>query len=162
MNKSGISPKKGRLVVGGAIFVAGQLSPLITIPLLTKYSLSAEMVVLLSGVLFTLVPPLFTLTAVAFVGKAGFVELRRMAFGWLKSTVFKSHVSRFRYRVGLVLFVVPLLLAWLDPYLRVVTDESFESLRVAISGDLMLMLALLVLGGDFWEKLRLLFSWDAP
>ena len=85
-----------------------------------------------------------------------------MAFGWLKPTVFRGHVSRFRYRVGLVLFVVPLLLAWLDPYLRVVTDESFESLRVAISGDLMLMLALLVLGGDFWEKLRLLFSWDAP
>lgn len=152
--------KRQRLILSAIVFLVGQLSPLITIPLVSGYSLAPEMFAIISGILFTAIPPLFTLTSVALVGKDGFMQLRSLALGWIRSVIFSRRISKARYQVGLVLFVIPFLMAWVSPYLRAVTNKPAGSLGPAIIGDAILITSLFVLGEDFWEKLRQLFVYN--
>ncbi len=153
-------PSKGRLIFGGLIFVAGQLVPF-TVPLVTRSALPTVWKTILSAVLL-ISPELFILMAVAVLGKSGFdhlVGLFKSAFG----RFFKEHgppetVSRARYRVGLVLFAVPIAFGWATPYL-IHHLPGFEArpFLYGIPGDILLVVSLFVLGGEFWDKLRSLF-----
>ena len=67
-------------------------------------------------------------------------------------------MSRTRYKVGLVLFILPILLGWSSFYIRNYIPGFEENiLMYGIISDLMLAVSLFVLGGDFWDKLRALF-----
>jgi hypothetical protein len=71
-------------------------------------------------------------------------------------------VSPMRYRVGLVLFAIPILFGWLSPYLTgIIPALVTEAVAFGIAGDLLLLVSLIVLGGDFWDKLKALFVYDA-
>jgi hypothetical protein len=50
-----------------------------------------------------------------------------------------------------VLFLVPLLFGWLQPYV------TASHLAFNLVGDLMFIVSFFVLGGDFWDKVRALF-----
>jgi hypothetical protein len=67
-----------------------------------------------------------------------------------------------RYRIGLILFGVIIALGFLEPYLGPCLPGYMQQ-RVVISicGDLLFLLSLVILGGEFWDKLRALFSYDA-
>ena len=149
------SPPKSRLVLGGTIFISGFMSPL-AIPLVTGSNLSTEWKTVLSGVLVLGVPEAFMLIAVAILGKQG--------FDYLKSRLWKAvrpadKVSATRYRIGLVLFFSPVLFGWLSPYLDLwVTDFEVHQVRLAIAGDVIFAISLFVLGGDFWLKIKALFT----
>jgi len=67
-------------------------------------------------------------------------------------------VSRARYRVGLVMFFLPILFGWIGAY-WVHRIPGFENYRLIANliGDGLLVSSLFVLGGDFWDKLRGLF-----
>jgi len=69
-----------------------------------------------------------------------------------------DEVSPARYRVGLVMFLLPILFGWVGPY-GVERIPGYEDYRLAMNliGDLLLVSSLFVLGGDFWDKLRGLF-----
>ena len=63
-----------------------------------------------------------------------------------------------RYRIGLVMFCLPLLTAMMEPYI----DRFFPGLRpnsftAQSLGDAMLIASFFVLGGNFWDKVRALF-----
>jgi hypothetical protein len=149
---------KGRLYAGGAIFITGFLSPLL-VPLVTASSLPAGWKTVISGLLLVGVPELAMVLAVAVLGKAGFNYLKLVLFRFLgKYFAPPETVSQIRYRIGLVLFSVPLLFGWLAPYLAgyiPIIDEN--RLVFAIIGDVLLFISLFVLGGEFWDKLRSLF-----
>ncbi len=149
---------KSRLYTGGIIFVTGFLSPLL-VPLVTASSLPVAWKTTLSGLLLVGVPELAMLVAAAVMGKAGFDYLKQHIFGFLgKYFAPPETVSLTRYRIGLVLFSIPLLFGWLAPYISgyiPIFDE--HRLLFAIIGDLFLLCSLFVLGGEFWDKLRALF-----
>jgi len=149
---------KGRLYTGGTIFVVGFLSPLL-VPLVTASALPVAWKTTLSGLLLVGVPELTMLVAAAVMGKAGFDYLKQQIFGFLgKHFAPPETVSLPRYRIGLVLFSIPLLFGWLAPYISgylPILDE--HRLLFAIIGDLFLLCSLFVLGGEFWDKLRALF-----
>jgi hypothetical protein len=42
-----------------------------------------------------------------------------------------------------------------------IPDFSSNPLPYAIGGDLLLLMSLIVLGGNFWDKIRALFIYDA-
>ena len=70
-------------------------------------------------------------------------------------------VSATRYRIGLVLFIFPILLGWLYPYLELwVTELETYRLGLAITADIVFAISLFVLGGDFWLKIKALFIHD--
>jgi len=154
-------PPKGRLVLGGAILIFGFLCPLL-VPLVTRSSLSAGWKTALSGLLLLGIPELFTIIAAGVLGKSGFAYLMgriKKVFG----RFFKDHgppetVSPRRYRIGLVMFIIPIAIGWLTPYAfhHLPGYEKYH-LIYGLPGDLLLIASLFVLGGEFWDKLRSLF-----
>ena len=156
------SVSKTRFVVGGALFVGGFLSPLL-IPLVTSSDLPGNWKAILSTGLVAGLPEVGMLLAVAVLGKQGFTELKEMFLSRFRKVTEPSAVSLTRYRIGLLMFFIPLLFGWLQPYaahfLSPLAGGSFTS---AIILDLMFALSFIVLGAGFWEKIRSLFVHDGP
>jgi hypothetical protein len=150
---------RSRLVIGAALFVGGFLSPL-AIPLVTRSDLPAGWKTLLSTGLVAGVPELGMILAAGVLGKAGFACLKQKLFAVVRKHTEPASVSRTRYRVGLVLFCIPLLAAWLHPYLAhffpALIAPKVMVLPAALM-DLAFALSFVVLGAGFWEKIRQLF-----
>jgi hypothetical protein len=69
-----------------------------------------------------------------------------------------QQVSPTRYRIGLVLFMIPILFGWISPYAGShLPGYTAQPLTHAIVGDVMMVVSLFVLGGEFWDKSRSLF-----
>ncbi len=150
---------KNRLLLGGAVFILGQCATL-GIPLVLGSGLPANWKTFLS-LLFFGGPEAGILLSTMILGKPGFNSLRGFLSGKLKRYLLPKTVSRTRYRIGLVLFLLPLLHGWLSPYFPLVLHSYQMTKSEALVGDLLLIVSLFVLGGDFWEKLRALFIWKA-
>ena len=151
--------------MGGTVLVVGFLSPLL-VPVVAASDLPTAWKTGLSGFLMVGIPEIFMLIAVAIMGKAGFDAIVTRVKGVLGGFVVKhgppDRVSARRYKVGLVMFGVPLLLAFIEPYFGHHLPGHGEARMVyVIGGDTPLILSLFVLGGDFWAKLRALFVHDA-
>lgn len=150
-------PPRGRLYLGATVLVFGWLCPLF-VPLVLESGLATEWKTSLSGLLLLGIPELFTLAAVAILGKPGFAYFKAMVFGLLRRLAPPDAVGLARYRVGLVMFVLPILFAWISIYIPNLIPGFVEHPIVfAVSGDVMFFSSLFVLGGDFWDKLRALF-----
>jgi len=146
-----------RFVIGGSVFLACQLAPLL-IPLVVSSDLPRIVKGSLSGLLMLGIPELGILAAAVILGKEGFQALRDFI-----ATFFRKHgpperVGPARYRAGLVMFTLSLALGWVAPYWGHLIPgfEEHPYLWGAV-GDLTLIASLFVLGGEFWDKLRALF-----
>lgn len=156
------APPRGRLVLGTLILGVGFLCPAL-VPVVTASGLPAGWKATLSGLLLLGIPELFMLAAVAVLGKPGYAYLKRRVLGLVRRHVLPPQaVSRRRYRLGLVLFLIPLLWGWLTPYVagRVAGYEGSRIL-LGVLGDAVLLASFLVLGGEFWDKLKALFVHEA-
>ena len=155
-------PRAGwRLRLGLIILIVGFLSPL-AIPLVTATELSSKWKAIISGALAVGIPEVFSIVAIAIMGKAGFNYIKARIFGFLKKHGPPDRVSRTRYHIGLAMFILPILFGWLAPYVSpYVPGYAAHRLSVNIIGDLMLFTSLFVLGGDFWDKVRALFIQQA-
>lgn len=151
---------KNRLLLGGAIFILTQLAPLF-LPLIAASGLPIGWKTFLSSLCVFGIPELGILVSIAILGKPGLKHLRGKLFGIIRRYALPQTVSRARYRLGLVLFVLPLLCGWLAPYLPLLFPGYETHVYAAVACDLLLLASLLLLGGDFWEKLRALFVWKA-
>ena len=150
-------PAGWRFRVGVTLFVAGFAAPL-AIPLVTSSNLPTAWKTAVSGALALGVPEIAMVVAAAVMGKEGFAELKRRFGRLLKKYGPPQRVSRARYRVGLVMFTLPLLLAWLGPYLgQHLPGYGAHRLVWAVASDLVFVSGICVLGGEFWDKLRALF-----
>lgn len=127
---------------------------LLLIPLAAAMDLPAKTVAAVTGVVF-IGNKVLLLIAIGVMGKAGFQELKRRMFHKLTPDPL---VGPWRYRIGLVMFCLPLLSGTIEPYL----DRFFPGLRphsfaAQALGDVMLIASFFVLGGNFWDKVRALF-----
>lgn len=155
-------PGAVRLVLGGTLFVGGFFSPLL-IPWVTQSDLPAEWKAVLSAGLVAGLPEIGMVLAAAVLGKQGFALLKQKLFAVLRKHTEPAAVSAGRYRLGLVMFCTPLLVGWVHPYLaRVLPALSMEqgSLAPFIFLDLVFAASFVVLGADFWEKIRRLFVYS--
>jgi hypothetical protein len=146
-----------RFRIGIAVLVVGWLCPLL-VPVVVATDLPTEWKTVLSGLLMVGIPEIFTVAAIAILGKSGFNLIKERIFGFLKRHGPADVVSRTRYRIGLVMFLVPILFGWLAPYgPERILDYEVQNFWVNIVTDLMFISSFFVLGGDFWDKLRALF-----
>ena len=151
-------PKAGwRFRLGMTVLIAGWLSPLL-IPVVTRTSLATEWKTIISGLLAVGIPEVFTVVAIAIMGKSGYNLIKKRIFSFLKRHGPPDRVSLTRYRIGLVMFVLPILFGWLGPYgaQRIPGYETHRFL-VSLIGDSIFIASFFVLGGDFWDKIRALF-----
>ncbi|RTZ47472.1 transporter suffix domain-containing protein [Candidimonas sp. SYP-B2681] len=98
------------------------------------------------------------IACIAIMGKEGFQQLKAIVFGHAKRLAPAKKVGPVRHAIGLVMFIVPILTALLEPYV----DKTLPGFRpnlwqLQALGDIMLIASFFVLGGDFWSKLRALF-----
>ena len=161
-----VEPEKkipsNRLIIGTIVFIGGQLSPLL-IPFVLSTDLSKGMKTALSGILMLGMPELSILLAIIIMGKAGFAYLKSKIGRFFKQYGPPEKVSKTRYTIGLVMFIIPLLMGWLLPYVEHLIPRYDEyQLWINIFGDILMVLSLFVLGGEFWEKLRSLFIYNQP
>jgi hypothetical protein len=156
-----VSPPKGRLIWGGIIFVSGFLSPLL-IPLVINMDLSTGLTSLISGLLALGIPELFMIIAVGILGKQGFQYLKDKIFSWIKKYGPPDTVSILRYRIGLILFSLILISGLALPYIwNFIPFIKNNLLIIVLTEDILLIASLLILGGDFWDKLRSLFIYNS-
>ncbi|MFJ7311531.1 transporter suffix domain-containing protein [Pseudomonas sp. NPDC098747] len=147
-----------RFKVGIAI-VGFMLGCWLLVPIAAWVGVSASMVAALTGTLF-ISNKVLLLIVIAVMGKAGFQQLKRSMFGFLSSFIpnAETRVGPIRHRIGIVMFCLPLISGFLEPYV----DTLWPGLRPALwqlqlLGDVMLIASFIVLGPDFWEKIRTLF-----
>jgi len=151
-------PQAGwRFRLGMTVLIVGWLSPLL-IPVVTWTSLATEWKTIISGLLAVGIPEVFTVVAIAIMGKSGYNLIKKRIFSFLKRHGPPDRVSLTRYRIGLVMFVLPILFGWLGPY-GAQRIPGYETHRfwVSLIGDLIFIASFFVLGGDFWDKIRALF-----
>ncbi|HEY7185226.1 MAG TPA: hypothetical protein VH436_01695 [Vicinamibacterales bacterium] len=152
-------PPKGRIVAGVGVFALSWIVTLAIVPIITASSLSTSAAATVSGIVVFVGPKLGVLAAIAILGKPGFTYLKRKAFGYLKPP---AEVSPVRYRIGIVMFVAAMLFGLLERYLGFfIPGEVAREIRYSLAIDLLLLASILVLGGDFWDKIRALFIREA-
>ena len=154
-------PAGWRFRLGLIILIVGWLSPLL-IPFITGTSLTTEWKSIISGLLAVGIPEVFTVAAIAIMGKSGYNLIKERIFNILKKHGPPDRVSLTRYRIGLVMFVLPVVFGWLGPYgVHLIPGYETHRFVVSLIGDVMFVASLFVLGGDFWDKIRALFIYSA-
>jgi uncharacterized membrane protein len=153
-------PAGWRLKLGVAVFVLSVLLPAAGIPLVASLGLSATVTASVSGALLVGAEVLGVL-AVASMGKPGYLFIKSRVFGLLRRYGPPKEVSRLRYNIGLVMFILPILFGWVTLYVADLIPKFADNMfAYAIGGDLLLLASLFVLGGDFWDKIRALFVYS--
>jgi len=150
-----------RLKLGAVLFGLSILLPIAGVPMVGLFDFSTGMSATLTGGLLVSAE-VMGLAAVAVMGKSGYAYIKKRALGFLKQYGPPNKVSPLRYKIGLVMFLTPVLFGWVSIYTaRWIPGFENEPFFYAVGGDLMLLSSLFVLGGDFWDKIRSLFIHDA-
>jgi len=105
-------PPKNKLIWGIIIFISGFLTPLL-IPLVISSGLSAGFKTILTGLLAFGIPELFMILAASILGKSGFNYLKRYLSLFLKRYGPPDTVSKARYNIGLIMFFIPIVFAFI-------------------------------------------------
>ena len=95
-----LPPAEKKIIIGSIVFILGQLSPIILIPVVISLDLSSGWTTALSGLLMFGFPELAMLASVAIMGKQGF-EFIKGKLRWSPAgRRIGFAVSNTRYRIG--------------------------------------------------------------
>jgi hypothetical protein len=154
-------PPASRLALGGVILGLALVVKIVGPALIVSSDLSAAWKTALSISIFVVVPKLLIVTIIFVLGKSGFAYLKSVCFKYIASALAPlapaRQVNKTRYRIGLVMFILPLLEAWLVPYLEAAFPGWAANRPIEWIWDVILIASFFVLGGDFWDKFRALF-----
>ncbi len=129
------------------------------VPLAAAADTPGSTIAALTGALF-IINKVLLLLVIAVMGKAGFQQLKQRLFGYVSALAPTAEVdvSPTRHRIGVVMFALPLLSSFLEPYIDALAPGLRpNSWALQLLGDALLIGSFFVLGGNFWEKLRALF-----
>jgi len=156
-----LPPPGAQFYTGAALLLTGFLLPLL-VPLVACLDISTEARALISGVLLVGGPEVFSLIAIAIMGKPGFIYIKAKVFAMFKRVLPTGEVSRLRYNIGLALLIPHVFFAYIIFYAPQWLP-GYDEHRVAmnLTADCLLVITLFILGEDFWDKLRALFIYDA-
>ena len=146
---------------GAGLFGLSILLTVAGVPLVAWFNLSTRVTATVTGGLLVSAE-VMGLAAVAVMGKSGYALIKKKVLGFIKKYGPPNKVSRLRYKIGLIMFLLPVLFGWLSIYTaKWIPGFGSDPFVYAVGGDLMLLVSLFVLGGDFWDKIRSLFIHDA-
>jgi hypothetical protein len=150
-----------RMGLALVLWVGGFFLPL-AIPLVIALPLPLATKTALSGLLVFGLPQILTVVAIAIVGKSGFHYLMERLFGAAKKLGPPAHVSRRRYRIGLVMLFLPLAVSLLEPYVTLLFVQGpLPHWVYGAVDDTLFLTSFFVLGGEFWDKVKALFIYEA-
>ena len=144
-----------RIKLGFAFFIYGLIVNPLLIAMLTLIG-GTKFAAILGGLL--VFGEVMLVAGAAIAGKQGYAYVKATVFGFIKKFGPPQKVGKIRYRFGLLIFFIPVAFGWALPYLvKHIPWYLTHPTLYAIIGDVMLVIGLFVLGGDFWDKLRSLF-----
>jgi len=162
MNSEALTSQRAvrwRMRLALVLWLGGFALPL-AIPLVARLPLPVATKTAFAGLLIFGLPQL--LTIIAIVGKSGFHYLMARLFGAAKKLGPPVHVSRRRYRIGLVMLFLPLAVSLFEPYTAVlVVSEHVPRWVYGAVEDSLFLTSFFVLGGEFWDKVKALFIYEA-
>jgi hypothetical protein len=147
-----------RFRLGTAIFVLA-FALWLLVPLAALMQVGAGTVAALTSTVF-IGNKVFLLLVIAIMGKPGFQELKRRMLGYAAALAPSEEavVGPLRHRIGLVMFLTPLISSIIEPYVDAIAPNLRpDSWILQVLGDLMLIASFFVLGRNFWEKAAALF-----
>ena len=143
-----------RLKIGIVMMVVSNL--LFVVPFLVQDSWPGWLKTL--GRSMLLAPDLGTLASVAIMGKENYQRIVSSVKRWFSRHKPAGDIGPVRHAIGLILFLSPLVLSYVQGYApEWLPDSSPWRLYANIASDIVFLVSLFVLGGDFWDKLRGLF-----
>jgi hypothetical protein len=150
---------KGRYYFGLAIFILGFASPL-AIPLVLKTELSDSVKTAISGMLALGGPEILMIIAGVVMGKENLTALKQKIASWFRPLAPPTFVSKTRFFFGIILFSLCLLegivhLHW-DGIIHWYADFA---LAYMIFWNVLFLMSLYILGGDFFNRLIGLFTY---
>jgi hypothetical protein len=154
--KTGAAAGDWRFKLGIAIFVLA-FAIWLLMPLMAALGTSGSTLAALSGILF-ISNKVLLLAVVAVMGKPGFQQLKRHAFGYVTALAPAPNVGPLRHSLGLVMFGLPLITTFLEPYDDYIWPALFtHGWQLELLSDVIFLASFFVLGGNFWDKIRALF-----
>jgi len=149
---------KWRFTFGIILLILAMISPIGAI-FVGYTTLSTGLKLTLSGFFLAGFPEILTIAAVAVLGKEGFSRIKASVLKLIRKYGPPKEVGRLRYNIGLVMFILPMIYGWLIMYVPFERFPAFIEYRFFISVvfDLFFLGSFLVLGGNFWDKVRALF-----
>ncbi|CAN5884528.1 hypothetical protein BH11VER1_BH11VER1_05800 [soil metagenome] len=149
-----------RLKIGIAFAVGGNLL-FFTSAWIAWMPWSASFKAALWGVLF-FAPEVGTLIGAAIMGKENYERFKSVVAIWLGRIKPAGNVGPIRHTIGLGMFLVPLVPAYIMAFKpEWLPDSSAMRWQLKLVADAIFVTSLFVLGGDFWDKLHALFVRDA-
>jgi hypothetical protein len=148
----------GREKLGLMLLILALVSPLLA-PLVLATDLPEESRGAFAGLMLFGVPMALILVVVGLMGRPAYASISSRIGARAAAT---ATVDVGRYRIGLALLVIALLVSWLEPLLSPHFAE-LQARRVLVGAlaDGTVIVALFVLGGQFWDKVHALFVHDA-
>jgi len=151
---------KTRLIIGISLAVGGNIL-FFTSAWIAWMPWSASFKATLWGILF-FAPEAGTLAGAAIMGKENFERFKAVVFKWVGRIKPAGNISKLRHQIGLVMFCVPLIPTYVQAFKpEWLPDSSSLRWQVKVIADVIFIASLFVLGGDFWDKLRALFTLEA-
>ncbi|MBL8708809.1 MAG: hypothetical protein JNL25_06425 [Rhodospirillaceae bacterium] len=154
-------PPASRLALGGAILALGILAKIGGPALIVASDLPTAWKTGLSIGVFVIIPKLMIVSIIMLLGKSGFAYLKSVCFSFIGRVLAPlapaRKIGRMRHRIGVVMFVLPLIETWLVPYVEAAYPAFAAWRPMSWAWDVMLIASFFVLGGDFWDKFRALF-----
>ncbi len=152
---------KLRFYLGLISYVMAWILPLSGF-LVVRLNLSPGVKAAIIGLLTMGIPELLVILAIVLLGKKNLLMIKDKILAFLKLIKPVAVVSRWRYRLGLVMFFSPIIPTYVMAYVpQWLPDHSPQRLYVNLVADFLFLASLFVLGGDFWDKLQALFVCDA-
>jgi hypothetical protein len=106
--------------------------------------------------------PLWKIIGISVMGKVSYYFLIEHLKIHYKRIIEPRPVSRLRYNIGLFMFTLPFVPSYVVAYApHLLPELASWRVYVNIFFDLVFLSSLFVLGGDFWDKLRALFTYSA-
>lgn len=122
---------------------------------------------------------IISLASIAFLGKEGFKAIKNKAFAFIKST-YTGGVSRTRHYLGVTLLLTNVVISYIialylwdvfeastaegaAPIIWGLTFAQQDSmlLTLFLVGEISFLVSIYVLGGDWWQKFRQIFVYEA-
>lgn len=150
------NPGGFRYHAGWVCFIASFLLAVVGL-LVPMLGLDKATATVLTGALVVGGPEIAIVLAVALWGKETFQYFMGRAKGLLKLLLPAHRVSPTRYRIGLVMLIGSGLPTWLLAYAPHWIADAHR-MKVLASADLVFVASFFVLGGEFWGRLRALFT----
>ncbi len=151
-----------RFVAGSILLVIGILCGL-SIPFLSLFHIQHDKAAIVSFLMLT--HHGLTFLSIAVMGRQNFDRIMEPFHRAARKAGEKikpgGNVSRERYRIGLIMLVTPLIVVTAMHVIHEFALKHETRVAISLTMQMMFLASFFVLGGDFWDKARALFVWDA-